>query len=123
MEPTSIAQPYQAGPTDAARSAPEFLKDVPRARIGGSPTKSATPFSLSLAGLAQALTLPLPIAILCAGAIVKVCRIFSVLPWMIRNYDFQCYYISALVLRGRLNPYTIDYRPFISALGLHLLPD
>jgi Glycosyltransferase family 87 len=49
--------------------------------------------------------------------------IFCALPAMIKNYDFQCYYVSALVLRSKLNPYTIDYRPFISALGLHLPPD
>jgi hypothetical protein len=95
MEPTSIAEPYQAGPTDAARPAPEFLKDAPRARIDASATITATPFSLSLAGLARALTRPLPIAMLCAGAIVKVSMIFSVLPGMIKNYDFQCYYVSA----------------------------
>lgn len=53
----------------------------------------------------------------------KACLIFSVLPAMIRNYDFQCYFISAFALRMRLNPYTVDFRPINSPLGLHLSPD
>lgn len=106
-----------------AFSASKLTRSGAPPRLVRSLAHSSDPFSISIAGLAAALKSPLPIVLLWLGVVAKAGLILSVLPGAIRNYDFQCYYASALALRRGLDPYTIDYRPLISALRLNLTPD
>ena len=66
--------------------------------------------TVSIEGLALALTRPIPVAILCAAALLKAYLVFSILPTRVKDWDFDLYYVSALALRENQNPYTVVYR-------------
>ncbi len=63
--------------------------------------------TVSIEGLALALTRPIPITILCAAALLKAYLVFSILPTRVKDWDFDLYYVSALALRQNQSPYTV----------------
>jgi hypothetical protein len=79
--------------------------------------------TVSIEGLARALTRPIPVAILCAAALLKAYLVFSILPTRVKDWDFDLYYVSALALRENQNPYTVDYKALAARLGMAVVPD
>src|SRR5260370_30917766 len=73
--------------------------------------------TVSIEGLARALTRPIPVAILCAAALLKAHLVFSILPTRVKDWDFDLYYVSALALRENQNPYTVDYKALAARLA------
>jgi hypothetical protein len=78
---------------------------------------------VSIEGLALALTRPIPVAILCAAALLKAYLVFSILPTRVKGWDFDLYYVSALALRENQNPYTLDYKALAARLGIAVVQD
>jgi len=88
-----------------------------------SGTRSGGNLTISIEGLALALTRPIPVAILCAAALLKAYLVFSILPTRAKDWDFDLYYVTALALRENQNPYTVDYKALAARLGIAVTPD
>lgn len=86
-------------------------------------TRRSRNLKISIEGLALALTRPIPIAILCAAAMLKAYLVFSILPTRVKHWDFDLYYVSALALRENENPYTVDYKALAARLDISVTPD
>jgi glycosyl transferase family 87 len=86
-------------------------------------TRRSRSLTISIEGLALALTRPITVAILCAAALLKAYLVFSILPARVKDWDFDLYYVTALALRENQNPYTVDYKPFAARLGIAVTPD
>ena len=86
-------------------------------------TRRSRNSTISIKGLAPALTQPIPVAILCAAALLKAYLVFSILPTRVKDWDFDLYYVSALALRENQNPYTVDYKALAARLGIAVVPD
>lgn len=69
-------------------------------------------------GLAHALTVSPIIVALWVGAILHALLIIGQIRGRVTHWDFSHYYLSALVMRAGLNPYTTDLRPLGRALGI-----
>jgi len=79
--------------------------------------------TVPIEGLALALTRPIPVAILCAAALLKAYLVFSILPTRVKDWDFDLYYVSALALRENQSPYTVDYKALAARLRIAVVPD
>ena len=79
--------------------------------------------TVSIEGLALALTRPIPITILCAAALLKAYLVFSILPTRVKDWDFDLFYVAALALGENQNPYTVDYKALAARLGIAVTPD
>jgi hypothetical protein len=79
--------------------------------------------TVSIEGLALALTRPIPVAILCAAALLKAYLVFSILPTRVKDWDFDLFYVAALALGENQNPYTVDYKALAARLGIAVTPD
>ena len=85
--------------------------------------RSGRNLTISIEGLALALTRPISVAFLCVAALLKAYLVFSILPTRIKDWDFDLYYVAALALREHQNPYTMDYKSLAARLGIAVTPD
>jgi hypothetical protein len=81
------------------------------------PLTKSTPF-ISSAGLVNALTNPSILAILWAGLLAHLWKLFETLGDRVHRWDFSLYYLGAYSLRHGLDPYLADLAPMARALGL-----
>ena len=72
------------------------------------------------ASLATALTKPIMLAFLGLIALGRVWSLCDALPARATRCDFSIYYISAMVLRERLNPYKTEFGPLGERFGLEV---
>ena len=86
-------------------------------------TRRSRNLTISIEGLALALTRPIPVAILCAAALLKAYIVFSILPTRVKDWDFDLFYVAAFVLGENQNPYTVDYKALATKLDIAVAPD